>query len=155
MAFISTTGACELACPFFMPTRKFEGGTWPHPSRLPLGGGWHGVCTASPTKEIVPTDDQITESCNLGYAIGCPHLPAQRTCDAVRFAVACDGEDRIVLSYVCETGHRPVEHGTLEYEVMPSAWIRSHSDARIQKMAECYLQSYIQKTRVATAASTS
>lgn len=144
-----------MVCPFFMPTRKFEDGTWPHPARLPLGGGWHGVCTASPAHEIVPTDDQVRESCNLGYAARCPHLPAERTCDAVRFAVARDGEDRILLSYVCETGHRPAEHGMLEYEVILSAWIRPHADARIQKMADCYLQSYLQKTRVATAAGTS
>ena len=144
-----------MACPFFMPTRKFESGTWPHPSRLPLGGGWYGVCTASPTQEIVPTDDQIRESCSLGYAIGCPHLPAQRTCDAVRFAVARDGEDRILLSYVCETGHRPAEHGMLEYEITRAAWIRSHADSRIHRMAECYLQAYMEKTRAASAAGTS
>ena len=138
-----------------MPTRKFEDGAWPHPSRLPLGRGWHGMCTASPTQEIVPTDDQLRESCNLGYAAACPHLPAERACDAVRFAVARNGDDRILLSYVCEAGHRPVDHGMLEYEFSPAVWIRWHADARIQKMAECYLQSYIEKTRPARAAGTS
>jgi len=138
-----------------MPTRKFEDGAWPHPSRLPLGQGWHGMCTASPTQEIVPTDDQLRESCSLGYAAACPHLPAERACDAVRFAVARNGDDRILLSYVCEAGHRPVDHGMLEYEFSPAVWIRWHADARIQKMAECYLQSYIEKTRPARAAGTS
>src|SRR6266516_2526892 len=32
----------ELACPYFMPVAKLENGTWPHPSRLPLGCGCTG-----------------------------------------------------------------------------------------------------------------
>jgi hypothetical protein len=144
-----------LACPYFMPTQKFEGGTWAHPSRLPLGFGWRGVCTAAGAQEIVPTDEQLRDSCNLGYARNCPNLPAERAWDAVRFAVAQDGETRIVVCYVCEAGHRPVEHGTLEYEVAQRSWIRSHPDARLQKMAECYLQSYTEKTRAEAVASTS
>jgi hypothetical protein len=144
-----------LACPFFMPTRKFDGGGWLHPSRLPLGGGWRGVCTASPSEQIVPTDDQVRECCNLGYAVDCPHLPAQRAWDAVRFAVARDGEDRIVLWYVCELRHHPAEYGMLEYETSSSRWTLSHRDGRIQKLAECYLQCYREKTRTAAATSTS
>ena len=144
-----------MACPFFMPTQKFDGGTWVHPSRLPLGFGWRGMCTASGAEEIVPTDDQLRDSCNLGYARNCPYLPAERAWDAVRFAVARDCDTRIVLSYVCEAGHRPAEHGVLEYEIAQGNWIRSHRDPRIQKMAECYLLSYTNKTRAAAAASMS
>lgn len=136
-----------MACPFFMPTEKFEGGAWVHPSRLPLGAGWRGSCTAPGAQAVLPGDDQLTNSCNLGYARNCSNLPAERSCDAVRFAVARNGDTRIVLWYVCEFEHLPVEHGTLEYELVQSSWIRAHGDARIQKMAECYLQSYIEKTR--------
>ena len=32
----------NMACPYFMPVEKLENGTWPHPSRLPLGSGWRG-----------------------------------------------------------------------------------------------------------------
>jgi hypothetical protein len=33
----------------------------------------------------------------------------------------------------------------LEYDVERAQWISSHSDARIQKMAECFLESYLQQ----------
>lgn len=145
----------QLACPFFMPTRKFEGGGWLHPSRLPLGAGWRGVCTASAFEQTVPTDDQVRECCNLGYASNCPHLPAQRAWDAVRFAVARDSKERIVLWYVCEMGHHPAEHGVLEYETGPSRWTLRHRDSRVQKMAECYLECYMERTRAGAAAATS
>ena len=143
-----------MACPFFMPTRKFEGGAWLHPSRLPLGSGWHGLCTAS-GQQIIPSDEQLKEFCNLGYAANCPHLPSERVWDAVRFSVARDCEEGVLMWYVCESDHRPAEHGTLEYNAADPAWIRPHGDARIQKMAECYLDSYLRKTRDAVAACTS
>jgi hypothetical protein len=145
----------QMACPFFMPTQKFEGGGWLHPSRLPLGAGWRGVCTASPFGQTVPTDDQVRECCNLGYASNCPRLPAQRAWDAVRFAVARDCKERIVLCYVCEMGHHPAEHGVLEYETGPSRWTLWHRDSRIQKMAECYLECYRERSRAGAAAATS
>jgi hypothetical protein len=144
-----------LACPFFLPTRKCEEGVWLHPARLPLGGGWYGVCTAGGDPELIPTDYEIREFCNLGYAAKCPHLPAERSCDAVRFQVAQDCEQRIVIRYVCEFDHRPREHGTLEYDTVAARWIFSHSDARIQKMAECHLESYLSKSRGAPAGAVS
>ena len=143
-----------MACPFFMPTRKFEDGAWLHPSRLPLGSGWHGLCTAS-DQQIIPSDEELREFCNLGYAANCPHLPSERVWDAVRFSVARDCEEGVLMWYACESDHRPAEHGTLEYNAADAAWIRPHGDARIQKMAECYLDSYLRKTRAAVAACTS
>ena len=136
-----------------MPTQKFDGGAWTHPSRLPLGAGWRGVCTApkAQEQEIIPADDQLTQSCNLGYARACPHLPAEREWDAVRFAIARDCETRIIVCYVCELNHAPGEPGMLEYVVADGNWIQRHRDVRIQKMAECYLQSYTEKTRAAVA----
>jgi hypothetical protein len=51
----------------------------------------------------------------------------------------------LVLNYVCERDHQPTEHGNLEFDLTQSAWRRKHDDARIQKMAECFLESYLKK----------
>ena len=40
---------------------------WIHPSRLPLGAGWQGDCTAHGTTAAIPDGDQLA-GCNLGYA---------------------------------------------------------------------------------------
>lgn len=51
----------------------------------------------------------------------------------------------IRLIYVCERNHRPVERGELEFDLQGSRWLRRHDDARLQKMAECFLGSFLQK----------
>jgi hypothetical protein len=98
--------------------------------------------------------------CNLGYASSCGWSPPQRAWDAVRFAVsapqgpAMSAEPRnavtspasvLLLRYVCERDHRPVEHGDLEFDLSQAAWLRRHEDARVQRMAECFLESYLKK----------
>ena len=132
-----------MACPFFVPTSKLEDGGWLHPSRLPLGGGWTGYCSAPGHEGAVPSNEELRELCNLGYAAGCPRLPEERSSDAVRFSIARDRGAQLLLWFVCESGHRPAGHGTLEYDLSLNQWISSHTDPRIQKMAECYLQSYL------------
>lgn len=127
-----------------MPEEPFDGG-WLHPSRLPLGRGWHGRCFAPGHEGAQPSPDELREFCNLGYAMGCPRLPSQRNCDAVRFVVTRDLGSQLGLSFVCEAGHRPVAHGVLEYDSGRGAWLCGHSDPRIQKMAECYVQSYLRR----------
>jgi hypothetical protein len=134
-----------LACPYFLPTKKLEGGEWPHPARLPLGAGWQGLCTASAT-QATPTAEELRDHCNLGYA-RCQRVPAQRSADAVRFSVAAANEARVVLNYVCECNHHPGEHGTLEFVVSAGQWTAKHADARVQRMAECYLESHMERTR--------
>ena len=134
-----------MACPFFMPTSKLEDGGWLHPSRLPLGGGWTGHCSAPGHEGELPTSEELREGCNLGYAVGCPRLPRERACDAVRFSIARDRGAQLLLWFACESGHRPASCGTLEYDLSLGQWISSHSDGRIQKMAECYLQSYLRR----------
>lgn len=131
-----------MPCPFFMPTQRAQDIAWPHPARLPLGAGWEGLCTVGHDATIQPTSDELREFCNLGYAAGCSRLPEQRACDAVRFRVARERESRTMVQYVCETGHRPAAHGILEYDRQSQAWSVSHPDPRIQRMADCYLQSY-------------
>jgi hypothetical protein len=143
-----------VACPFFMPMEKLQNGTWPHPARLPLGCGWGGNCTA-PGHEDARLELEDLHSCNLGYADSCRRMPQIRAWDAVRFAVrasalrAVSGSEesagRIELQYVCERQHRAVEHGTLEFDAVALKWVRPHSDTRVQKMAECFLQVHLER----------
>jgi len=145
-----------LACPYFMPIAKLENGNWPHPSRLPLGCGWSGHCTAPGHEEKTPSQDILQAFCNLGYATSCPWAPRERPWDAVRFSVSAPGlreksgvmdtQARVLrLAYVCEKNHLPAKNGELEYDISRAVWIRRHDDPRIQKMAECYLDSYLKK----------
>ena len=134
-----------MACPYFVPIEKCVEGGWLHPARLPLGAGWNGHCAAPGHEGAQPAAQDMREFCNLGYAAACPRLPQTRSADAVRFSVARDLPQRVWLHFVCEAGHLPVDHGTLEYDVSAAAWTGRHPDARIQKMAECYLQSYLER----------
>jgi len=146
-----------LACPYFMPVARLENGSWPHPVRLPLGGGWCGHCTAPGHEGEIPAQDVLEAFCNLGYASGCSWSPRERVWDAVRFAVAAPQDSMgrhevgkiparlLILRYVCERDHRPVGHGDLEFDLACAAWVRRHDDARVQKMAECFLESYLKK----------
>jgi hypothetical protein len=128
-----------------MPTHRADDAGWPHPSRLPLGAGWSGLCRAPGHEPSEPSAREIEQLCNLGYATRCPRLPQERTADAVRFSVARDRGSRLELWFVCEMGHRPAEYGKLDYDRASGRWATSHPDARIQKMAECYLESYLLK----------
>jgi hypothetical protein len=146
-----------MACPYFMPVAKLENGNWPHPARLPLGLGWSGHCTAPGHEGKTPAPDILESFCNLGYASGCTWAPPQRRWDAVRFAVSAPhGRNEaqevatrparvLLLHYVCERNHKPGEHGDLEFDWSRAVWLRRHEDARIQKMAECFLESYLQR----------
>lgn len=148
-----------MACPFFMPVARLENGSWPHPARLPLGGGWCGHCTAPGHGGELPPQDVLEAFCNLGYASSCSWSPRERLWDAVRFAVSAPRESAsdeargadavparvLLLRYVCERDHRPVEHGALEFDLAQATWLRRHDDARIQRMAECFLESYLKK----------
>jgi hypothetical protein len=152
---ISDCEMSELACPYFMPLARLENGNWPHPARLPLGAGWSGHCTAPNHDGEIPAQDILEAFCNLGYATSCGWAPVERPWDAVRFAVCAPPERNeksdspsgrvLLLRYVCERAHRPIEHGSLEFDLPKAVWLRRHDDSRIQKMAECFLQSYLKK----------
>lgn len=135
-----------MACPYFMPTHVLEGGAWMHPARLPLGGGWRGHCTAPGHEGVVPELEEMQEGCNLGYASRCPRLPETRDRDAVRFAMARESETHFFVAYVCEREHLPVEHGILEFHIHDSHWVQPHPDARIQKMAQCFVESRLRRS---------
>jgi hypothetical protein len=128
-----------LACPFFVPLEVVNDGSWPHPSRLPLGAGWAGNCRASGQPA---SDNHIREFCNLGYAAACPHLPRSRDWDAVRFSVARAGQDQVTIGFVCELAHAPIEHGKLTFDLANGAWLDSHPDPRVLTLATCYLETY-------------
>ncbi len=166
-----------MACPFFMPVEKLENGAWPHPARLPLGGGGRGRCTAPSHEGEIPAQSALEEFCNLGYAARCGRLPPDRAWDAVRFAVTSgpqtkggkgcqsnespnDGKsndpdvarrlpNRIIqLRYVCERDHQPVEDGKLEFDAGGARWVHRHADERVQKMAECFLEYHLAKRKL-------
>jgi hypothetical protein len=147
-----------VACPYFMPVARLENGNWPHPGRLPLGCGWAGHCTAPGHEQAVPSQYVLESFCNLGYARSCGWAPAEGTCDAVRFAVAAPEKPRsesrevgqsgarfLRITYVFERDHQPAGQGELEFDLAESAWIRPHQDLRMQRMAECFLESYLKK----------
>jgi hypothetical protein len=141
-----------VACPFFMPIEKLDG-SWPHAERLPLGCGWSGHCTAPRHEHEAPSPEELREFCNLGYAEGCGRLPRERAWDSVRFAArnAGGGKNetsmRIQIHYVCEREHRPSDHGMLQYDAAAARWVEPHPDLRVQRMAECFLESYLQKRK--------
>ena len=126
-----------------MPTAKFEAIAQPHRARLPLGDGWLGECTAPGHEGRVPGPEELAQFCNLGYARACPHLPQERAWDAVRFSIARDKDGLVTVLYVCERDYRPAQHGRLDYDSARERWPAPHSDPRIQKMAECYLECYL------------
>jgi hypothetical protein len=138
-----------MACPFFFPQTRIENPPFPHPARLPLGDGFAGQCTAPGHEGTLPTDEELKEACNLGYARNCTRLPRERSCDAVRFSLARDREQKLTVQFVCEAGHAPAAHGMLEYDAAAGRWSCLHADARIQRMAECFLDSYLRQSGVA------
>lgn len=133
-----------MACPFFVPTEKADDLALPHPARLPLGAAWRGTCAAPGHEQAILNNNEL-EGCNLGYAKSCPRLPEKRNCDAVRFGVATDSGERISVHFVFETEYRPARHGVLEYEVLLKNWSLPHSEPRIQKLAECFVQGYLER----------
>jgi len=122
-----------------MPVAKLENGSWPHPARLPLGCGWSGHCTAPGHEDAIPSQDVLQTFCNLGYASTCGWAPEQDSIPSENVA-------RVLrLTVVYEQNNRPAGQGELEFDLLTAAWSRRHEDARIQKMAECFLESYLRK----------
>ena len=126
-----------------MPVEKLNG-AWLHPSRLPLGGGWDGFVRRLATKACSPPMKNFTSTAISGMPQNVPVCPVEREWDAVRFSVARDHGSKLLLWFVCENAHRPAKHGTSEYDVAQGV-DQFASDPRIQKMMECYVQSYLQR----------
>jgi len=133
-----------VACPFFFPDEKTFLIGWPFPRRLPLGAGFCGTCRAG-AEPVVPTEIELKDFCNLGYASRCAKLPAERRADCLRFAVGKDESNKITLHYVYERDHAPVEHGRLEYDCSAKRWTVPIQDTCAQRQAECYLAGYLER----------
>lgn len=132
-----------MACPYFFPTERIALG-WAFPARLPLGAGFTGTCHAG-AEEIIPSEAELREFCNLGYASGCDRMPAGRCADGLRFAVANDEGSRIVLHYVCEREHEPMEYGRLEYDCGTQQWSAPLRDPCLLRQAECYVAVHLER----------
>jgi hypothetical protein len=132
-----------VACPFFFPTERISIG-WAFPARLPLGAGFTGTCRAA-SAEIAPSETELHDFCNIGYAGGCCRMPADRYVDDVRFALARDEDSRIVLHYVSERFHEPVEYGRLEYDCQTQQWVAPLRDLCLQRQAECFVAVYLER----------
>ncbi len=128
-----------------MPSERLESDLWPHRARLPLGDGYRGVCTAPGHEGAALGHDGLKDFCNIGYAKNCPRLPRERHADAVRFIVTQDRGEEVALYFTTERDHAPREHGPLTFDRVHQRWIAPHPDARVQRMAECYLQSYLSR----------
>ncbi len=132
-----------MPCPYFIPRERFEDGAFPHPARLPLGAAFRGLCGAPGCGDAIPTDEELKQICNLGYARNCSRLPENRTSDAVRFSVLRDRDGLVSLCYVAELNYLPVEQSNLHYDLQKKTWSRTHSDVKVQSLADCFLQSYL------------
>jgi hypothetical protein len=133
-----------VACPYFYPTEKIGTIAWPFPARLPLGAGFTGTCRAG-VEAATPTEDELRDFCNIGYACGCPRMPRSCFSDGARFAVARDEGLRIILHYASERQHEPVEYGRLEYDCATQTWAVPLRDACLQRQAEVYLAVYLER----------
>lgn len=131
-----------MACPFFMPVRRHDAELWQFRQRLPLGDGFSGYCSVRGEGQLVSAEE-LKEHCNLGHARHCPSLPAERAADSVRFSLAWESSDCVALHYACERDHLPGDCGTLEYSRTHRCWSKPHANSCVQRMAECYLESWM------------
>jgi hypothetical protein len=135
-----------VACPYFFPKEKCLTVAWAFPSRLPLGAGFCGTCRAGgAAAETTPDDVTLRDLCNLGHARGCSRLPLGRRADSLRFAVAADKGESVVLNYVYDLDHLPVAHGQLEYDCVRQCWLSTVTDACLERQAECYVAMYLER----------
>jgi hypothetical protein len=96
----------------------------------------------------VPLHEEVRDFCNLGYAESCGRLPKERIWDSVRFGARTTLDGGCVqVRYVCERGHLPAEHGILEFLAAESRWRELHPNNCVQRMAECFLESYMEKRK--------
>jgi hypothetical protein len=131
-----------MPCPYFIPTERFDDAGFTHPARLPLGAAFRGQCGAPENNGAIPSDEELKQ-CNLGYAHNCTRLPQMRDADAIRFSIVRERDGKISLCYVSELNYLPREKGQMQYDSLTRTWLQMHPDARVQAMAECFLQSYL------------
>ena len=130
-----------MACPFFAPSRRLENAGWVRPPRYPLGDLFSGTCHAQPSD---PAEGRQDELCNNGYARGrCDRFPGGSAPDAVRFSVTEDTPNRLLLVYVVEKDHAPVEFGALEYAIDDARLDGPPISDVLTRQARAFLESYL------------
>lgn len=134
-----------MACPYFLPEQELVELGFPHPQRLPLGTAWGGTCSAPGQSGLAPSEDELKNGCNLGYARGCRRLPQERTADAVRFAIVRERGSEIEVCYAYERNYEPGDRGSLQFKLADGIWTASNSEAQLARMAQCFLQSYLRR----------
>lgn len=102
------------------------------------------MCSAT-EEHVRPNQEELTQHCNLGYA-RCVRLPGDRDADAVRFCVAAAHGSDLTVDFVCERNHLPGEHGRLSFD-WSGKCAEPHPDLRIQRLAECFVSSYMERRR--------
>ena len=113
---------------------------------LPLGDFWSGVCRAAAGTHFEPDEHLLSECCNMGYARGkCARFPPDPGADAVRFAIARDANQMILVSFAIEKNHHPHSQGSLEFSREAGALTVTHPDPMVEKQAGAYLASYLRR----------
>lgn len=133
-----------MACPYFHPTIRHDAELWPFRRRLPLGDGFRGHCTSPGHEGTEPDELTLGQCCNLGYA-HCPRLPQKREADAVHFSVASDRDGIVSLHWVLVKNHAAAAFGRLHFERAASRWREPHPNPTVQRMAQCYLEAYMNR----------
>ena len=132
-----------MACPFFAPSRRLENTDWVLPPRYPLGDLFSGTCHASASNL---TEGHHEECCNFGYArTRCDRFPGDNAPDAVRFSVTDDTPTKLLVVYVVEKDHAPVEHGTLEYAVADARLDGPPISEVLVQQARAFIDSYLNR----------
>ena len=135
-----------MACPYFLPSIRIEPGAWVLPPRMPLGDAFAGSCHARRDEILEPTESQIRELCNCGYARGrCDRFPPEGGGDAVRFSICSDRNGRVGLVYIIEKGHAPMESGGLEYVVDEAVFAVAVENELLLEQAKAFLTSYLRR----------
>ena len=62
-----------------------------------------------------------------------------------RIATVGELAERLQIQFVLESRHLPVEYGKLQYDRVSQCWASEHSDSRIQRLADCFLQAYLER----------
>jgi hypothetical protein len=133
----------SVACPYFYPTGPLDALLWRAPAHLPLGDACGGECRACDTPAM-PSLEELTHWCNLGYARGqCPRFPAAPgTPDAARYVVTRDEDGVINIAFALECGHRPAGHGVLQYR---DGAICGDCGENVRRQALFYARAYLRR----------
>ncbi len=88
----------------------------------------------------------LIKACNLGHGRHyCGRFPQTAQADAVRFHVSESTKSLIQLQCILENECRPAGHCAIEYSKRDGAFLRKHQNAVIQRQAEAFLESYLDR----------